>query len=171
MSQISIILKRTFNRYRKECHFEWPINAVLHHNCCLHLPPYVCGIRFDIKLVHPNTRIWGGRAMVFNIIFSSIVGVSFIGGGNRSTRRKPQTFCKSLAYSITLCSIEYTFPWVGFELTTLVVIGTDCTGSCKSNNYHTIKSTTTPTRILICSITSIRLLFKPSNYMSFNSVI
>ena len=25
----------------------------------------------------------------------------------------------------------------GFELTTLVVIGTDCTGSCKSN-YHTI---------------------------------
>jgi len=30
--------------------------------------------------------------------------------------------------------------WVGFELTTLVVIGTDCIGSCKSN-YHTI---TTP---------------------------
>ena len=28
-------------------------------------------------------------------------------------------------------------PWTGFELTTLVVIGTDCTGSCKSN-YHTI---------------------------------
>jgi hypothetical protein len=28
-------------------------------------------------------------------------------------------------------------PWTGFELTTLVVIDTDCTGSCKSN-YHTI---------------------------------
>jgi hypothetical protein len=28
---------------------------------------------------------------------------------------------------------------VGFELTTLVVIGTDCTGSCKTN-YHTIKT-------------------------------
>ena len=26
--------------------------------------------------------------------------------------------------------------WAGFEVTTLVVIGTDCTGSCKSN-YHT----------------------------------
>ena len=25
--------------------------------------------------------------------------------------------------------------WVGFKLTTLVVIGTDCTSSCKSN-YH-----------------------------------
>jgi len=29
---------------------------------------------------------------------------------------------------------------MGFELTTLVVIGTDCTGSCKSN-YHTIMMT------------------------------
>ena len=40
--------------------------------------------------------------------------------------------------------IEYTSPWAGFELTTLVPIvatGTDCTGSCKSN-YHTI--TTAP---------------------------
>jgi len=29
---------------------------------------------------------------------------------------------------------------VGFKLTTLVVIGTDCIGSCKSN-YHTITTT------------------------------
>jgi hypothetical protein len=33
--------------------------------------------------------------------------------------------------------------WAGFELTTLVVIGTDCIGSCKSN-YHTITTTTVP---------------------------
>jgi hypothetical protein len=33
-------------------------------------------------------------------------------------------------------------PWVRFELTTLVVICTDCTGSCKSK-YHTITITTT----------------------------
>ena len=32
---------------------------------------------------------------------------------------------------------------VGFEVTTLVVIGTDCIGSCKSN-YHTIMTTMTP---------------------------
>jgi hypothetical protein len=31
--------------------------------------------------------------------------------------------------------------WVGFKLTTLVVIGTDCIGSCKSN-YHTNTTTT-----------------------------
>ena len=33
----------------------------------------------------------------------------------------------------------------GFELTTLVVINTDCTGSCKSNNYHMIMATTAQT--------------------------
>jgi len=31
----------------------------------------------------------------------------------------------------------------GFELKTLVVIGTNCTGSCKSN-YHTTRTTTAP---------------------------
>ena len=33
--------------------------------------------------------------------------------------------------------------WVGFELTTLLVIETDCIGSSKSN-YHTITATTDP---------------------------
>ena len=33
--------------------------------------------------------------------------------------------------------------WAGFELTTLVLIGTDCIGSCKSN-YHTITTTPVP---------------------------
>ena len=32
---------------------------------------------------------------------------------------------------------------MGFKLKTLVVIGTDCTGSCKSN-YHTITTTSVP---------------------------
>ena len=34
----------------------------------------------------------------------------------------------------------YTSPWTGFEPTTLVVIGTSCIGSCKSN-YYTIPAT------------------------------
>ena len=37
----------------------------------------------------------------------------------------------------------YTSPWSRFELTTSVVIGTDCIGSCKSN-YHTITAMTVP---------------------------
>ena len=35
------------------------------------------------------------------------------------------------------------FAWEGFELIALVVIGTDCTVTCKSN-YHTITTTTAP---------------------------
>jgi len=34
-------------------------------------------------------------------------------------------------------------PWAGFKLTTLVVIGTDCIGSCKSNS-HTITTMMAP---------------------------
>ena len=41
----------------------------------------------------------------------------------------------------------YTSPWSRFELTTLVVIGTDCIGSCKSN-YHTFTATTA---YVVCS--------------------
>ena len=37
--------------------------------------------------------------------------------------------------------------WAGFKLTTLEVIDTDYTGSCKSN-YHTITTTTAPDRNL-----------------------
>ena len=42
-------------------------------------------------------------------------------------------------YHIMLYRIR--LAWAGFELTTLVVIGSDCTGSCKSN-YHMITTTT-----------------------------
>ena len=60
----------------------------------------------------------------------------FRGGGNRSTWRKSLTCRKSLKLDhIMLYQVH--LAWVGFELTTLVVIGIDCLGSCKSN-YHTI---------------------------------
>ena len=45
-------------------------------------------------------------------------------------------------------SIEYTSPCVGIKLTTFVVIGTDCTSSCKSI-YHTITTTIVPVNIYI----------------------
>jgi hypothetical protein len=44
-------------------------------------------------------------------------------------------------YHIMLHRVNLT--GVGFELTTLVVIGTDCKGSCKFN-YHTITTMTAP---------------------------
>jgi hypothetical protein len=42
----------------------------------------------------------------------------------------------------------YTSPWAGFELTTSVVLGTNCIGSCKSH-YHTITVATSPVEIEI----------------------
>ena len=44
-------------------------------------------------------------------------------------------------YHIMLYQVH--LAWAGFELTTLVVIRTDCTCSCKSN-YHTIMTTKVP---------------------------
>jgi len=58
-------------------------------------------------------------------------------------------------YHIMLYRVH--FAWTGFELTTLVVIGTDCTGSCKSN-YHTITTKTPPLKT--------RLIIKFNKYIS-----
>ena len=79
--------------------------------------------------------------MVFNATFNNIAIISWHGERNRITRRKPSTCRKSLTKFNTYYCIKYTL--TGFELTTLVVIGIDCTGSCKSN-YHLIMTTTAP---------------------------
>jgi len=55
------------------------------------------------------SKIFGGLGLYFQWYFSYIVAVSFIGGGNRSTRRKLPTCRKSLIKKknfITQCCIE-----------------------------------------------------------------
>ena len=67
----------------------------------------------------------------FQQYFSYIAVVSFIGGGNRSTQKTTdlsQVIDK--LYHIMLYQVH--LAWAGLELTTLVVIGTDSIGSCKS---------------------------------------
>ena len=97
------------------------------------------------SMIHFKVRVVVFNATLNNRFFSYIVAVIFIGRGNQSIRRKPPTCSKSLKNIKKWCCIEYNSPWAGFqiELTTLVVIVTDCIGSCKSN-YHTITTTTTP---------------------------
>ena len=82
-----------------------------------------------------------------------IMVVSFIGGGSR------RTCCKSLTNFIARCCTEYTSPWPGSKLTTLVFMGTDCIGRYKSN-YHTI------TRAPFCSNRGIHI-FSRSNFIQW----
>ena len=83
-------------------------------------------------------------------------GYSSIGREIRSTQRNHQF----------VNYIEYNTPWAGFELTTLVVINTDCIGSCKSN-YHTITTTT----ILYDFSVSISRLYSYTMEFYFNKVM
>ena len=71
----------------------------------------------------------------FQQYFSYTVVVSFISGGNQSSRRKPTDLAQ---VTDTLYHIMFDRE-SSIELTTIVVIGTDCRGSCKSN-YHTSRS-------------------------------
>ena len=68
---------------------------------------------------------------MFNATFNNISVVSV-----EKTTNLPKIIDK--LYHIMF--FEYTSPWAEFELTTLVVVGTDCICSCKYN-YHTITAT------------------------------
>ena len=85
--------------------------------------------------------------MVFNATFNNISVISWRSvllveetGVPGENHRPVASHYQALSHNVvssTSCHER------GFELTTLVVIGTDCTGSCKFN-YHNITYTTTP---------------------------
>jgi hypothetical protein len=84
--------------------------------------------------------------MVFNATFNNISVISWQSvllveeTGVPGENHQPVASTDKL-YHIMLYRVYLT--WTRFELTTSVVIDTDCTGSCKSN-YHTITATTAP---------------------------
>ena len=82
------------------------------------------------------------RVMMFSAIFNNISVTSWrsvlLPGETRVAAENHRPVA-SYFYHLMLYRVH--LAWMGFELSTLVVIGTDCTGSCKSN-YHTITTTT-----------------------------
>ena len=90
------------------------------------------------------------------------MGVSFIGGGNR---RKPPILPQvtDKLYHIMLYLVHPT--WVGFELTTLVVIGTDCIGSCPTTIRPRRPQIVTLEPVSVTSLKSILVLYTYSKIM------
>jgi hypothetical protein len=70
----------------------------------------------------------------------------------RSCEKYNQTVVSAIVYHIMLYWVH--LPWVGFELTTLLVIGTDSIGSCKSN-YHMITASSS-VKVKECETSAIR---------------
>jgi hypothetical protein len=83
-----------------------------------------------------------------------------VSGENRSTGWKPPTCRKSLTnlYHIMLYRVHHAWAW--FELITVVVIDTDCTGSCKSNYHAIMKLKSQCYRIIVCRLWRISALLR-----------
>jgi len=107
-------------------------------------------ISFNISNLGSGWRLWCITPLSTIFIWIVAVSRSYLWRKPEKTYHLPQI--TDQLYHIMF--IEYTSPLAGFELSTIVIIGTDCKGSCKSN-YHSSTTTTAPiSPSNICSISS-----------------
>ena len=100
----------------------------------------------------------------FQQYFSYIVAVSFIGGGPGENHLP--------VASQTLSHNVVQLDWSRFELTTSLVIGINCIGSCKSN-YHMIMSMTGPSHVCkkhFLSISHVCTMYKKKHVIDWHLI-
>ena len=85
------------------------------------------------KLLHKHSSAIHLRGVMINVVASSWVECGFDprSGQTKTNIKKGICYFSAKHTALMQCCIEYT----GLELTTLAVIGTGCTCSCKSNCY------------------------------------
>ena len=105
--------------------------------------------------------------MVFNTIFNNISVINLYRGSQFYWWRKPEDPEKTTDLTKVIDKLYhimlYSSPWLRFNLTTSVVIGTDCIGSCKSN-YHMITATTLFLELVITACPYIILRYLNIDY-------
>ena len=97
----------------------------------------------EVRQVWRLGLAWSGT-MMFNATFNNILvyrGGQFYSWRKQEYREKTTELPQVTEKLYHIMLYEYTSPWTGFELTTVLMIGTNCKSNC---NYHTIMTTTVP---------------------------